>query len=237
MPGERGSWQMWVDFETQFVWACIACGEMMELVHPAELHACCVLFQIVGYRLNTARYHPSFVFCSRRLLATDWTRPSTTWALCFVSGDHCCWLLTEHGQILWRLCFVTGDHWLPTEYGQVLPEPCVLFKEIIGYRLNKAKYYLSFVFCLRNRWIRPGTTHFLCFVSGDHWLPTEQGQVLPELCVLFKELIGYWQNKAKYYLSFVFCFRRSLLLPTDWTRPNTTRAVCFVAGNHWLLTE
>ena len=187
MPGERGSWQMWVDFETQFVWACIACGEMMELVHPAELHACCVLFQIVGYRLNTAKYHLSFVFCSRRLLATDWTRPSTTWALCFVSGDHCCWLLTEHGQILWKLCFVTGDHWLPTEYGQVLPEPCVLFKEIIGYRLNKAKYYLSFVFCLRNCWIRPGTTHSLCFVSGDHWLPTEQGQVLPELGALFSD--------------------------------------------------
>ena len=195
-----------------------------------------------------------------RLLATDWTLPSTTWALCFVSGD--CWLLTEQGQVLWKLCFVKESvgYWLNKAKYCL---SCVLFKEIIGYQLNKTKYYLSFVFRFRDHRIRPSTAHSLCFVS-DHWLTlsfvfcvksslatdwirpsttwalcflsgdccccvlTEQGQIPPELCVLLQEIVDYWLNMAKYCLSCVFCYRRSLLLATDWTRPSTTRALWFV---------
>ena len=148
LSGEHGSWGK-CDFETQFAWALIAWGEMMGLVHPAELHTCHVLFQIVGYRLNTAKYHQSFMFCFRRLLATDWS--------------------------------------------------C----------LNKAKYYENFVLlrrALATDWIRPSTAWAACFVQGDCWLPTEQDQILPELCVLFQRSL----NKTKYYPFFVFCFRRSL---------------------------
>ena len=71
-----------------------------------------------------------------------------------------------------------------------------MFQEItaVGYQLNSTT------------WIRPSTTRAVCFVSGDCWLLTEQGQVLPELCVLFQEIVGYRLNKAKYYLSWVLYF-------------------------------
>ena len=139
---------------------------------------CVLLQEIVDYWLNTAKYHQRCVFCYRRSLTIDWIQPNTT-------RD---------------VCFVTGDRWLLIEYSQIPPEMCVLLQEIIaaGYRLNKAKYYQSFVICFleitavdyqpsSTTWIAPSTTGALCFVSGDRWLPTEQGQVLPELGALFSD--------------------------------------------------
>ena len=102
-----------------------------------------------------AKYYLSCVFCYRRSLTIDWIWPSTTWAVCFVTGDHCCWLLTEQGQVLPELCdLFFGDHccWLPTQQ----------------YYLNSTKYYRSFVLCFRRSlatdWTRPSTTWAGCSI-------------------------------------------------------------------------